>query len=43
MGIKPDLLLLIMLIFFHQERKTRERKDEIDDIYTSTKGLATRT
>ena len=29
-----------MLTYFHQEKQNRERKDEIDDIYVSTKGLA---
>jgi replicative DNA helicase len=29
-----------MLTFFAQKSLSRERKEEIDDIYTSTKGLA---
>jgi len=40
MGIKPDLVLIDYVDLLSSKRKNRERKDEIDDIYTSTKGLA---
>ena len=40
MGIKPDLVLIDYVDLLSSRRKNRERKDEIDDIYTSTKGLA---
>ena len=40
MGVKPDLVLIDYVDLLSSRRKNRERKDEIDDIYTSTKGLA---
>ena len=40
MGIKADLVLIDYVDLLSSRRKNRERKDEIDDIYTSTKGLA---
>ena len=40
MGSKPDLVIIDYVDLLSSRRKNRERKDEIDDIYTSTKGLA---
>jgi replicative DNA helicase len=40
MGIKPDLVIIDYVDLLSSRKKNRERKDEIDDIYTSTKGLA---
>ena len=40
MGIKPDMVIVDYVDLLSSRRKNRERKDEIDDIYTSTKGLA---
>ena len=40
MGVKADLVIIDYVDLLSSKRKTRERKDEIDDIYTSTKGLA---
>tara|TARA_Y100000385_G_scaffold68757_1_gene68781 strand:- start:441 stop:1814 length:1374 start_codon:yes stop_codon:yes gene_type:complete len=40
MGLKPDLVIIDYVDLLSSRRKNRERKDEIDDIYTSTKGLA---
>tara|TARA_Y100000766_G_scaffold68146_1_gene57159 strand:+ start:1325 stop:2707 length:1383 start_codon:yes stop_codon:yes gene_type:complete len=40
MGIKADLVLIDYVDLLSSRKKNRERKDEIDDIYTSTKGLA---
>ena len=40
LGIKPDLVIIDYVDLLASNRKNRERKDEIDDIYTSTKGLA---
>jgi hypothetical protein len=40
MGIKPDLIIIDYVDLLSSKKKNRERKDEIDDIYTSTKGLA---
>ena len=40
MGVKPDLVIIDYVDLLSSRRKNRERKDEIDDIYTSTKGLA---
>jgi len=40
MGSKPDLVIIDYVDLLSSKRKNRERKDEIDDIYTSTKGLA---
>ena len=40
MGVKPDLVIIDYVDLLSSRKRTRERKDEIDDIYTSTKGLA---
>ncbi len=40
MGSKPDLVIIYYVDLLSSRKKNRERKDEIDDIYTSTKGLA---
>ncbi len=40
MGIKPDLVIIDYVDLLSSRRTNRERKDEIDDIYQSTKGLA---
>jgi len=40
MGVKPDLVIIDYVDLLSSRKKNRERKDEIDDIYTSTKGLA---
>ena len=40
MGINPDLVIIDYVDLLSSRKKNRERKDEIDDIYTSTKGLA---
>jgi len=40
MGIKPDMVIIDYVDLLSSRKKNRERKDEIDDIYTSTKGLA---
>ena len=40
MGIKPDLVIIDYVDLLASRKTNRERKDEIDDIYTSTKGLA---
>jgi len=40
MGIKPDLIIIDYVDLLSSRKTNRERKDEIDDIYTSTKGLA---
>ena len=40
MGSKPDLIIIDYVDLLSSGNKNRERKDEIDDIYTSTKGLA---
>ena len=37
---KPDLILIDYVDLLRSKRNNRERKDEIDDIYLSTKGLA---
>ena len=39
-GIEPDLILIDYVDLLSSKRKTVDRKSEIDDIYTSTKGLA---
>ena len=39
-GINPDLILIDYVDLLASKRKTIDRKGEIDDIYTSTKGLA---
>ena len=40
MGMKADLVIIDYVDLLSSRKKNRERKDEIDDIYTSTKGLA---
>ena len=40
LGIKPDLILIDYIDLLSTKKKTADRKGEIDDIYTSTKGLA---
>jgi replicative DNA helicase len=40
LGVKPDLIIIDYVDLLSSKKKNRERKDEIDDIYTSTKGLA---
>ena len=40
MGMKPDLVIIDYVDLLASRKTNRERKDEIDDIYTSTKGLA---
>jgi len=37
---KPDLIIIDYVDLLRSKRTNRERKDEIDDIYLSTKGLA---
>jgi hypothetical protein len=38
--MKPDLILIDYVDLLRSKKTNRERKDEIDDIYLSTKGLA---
>ena len=40
MGIEPDLIIIDYVDLLSSKRKTIDRKGEIDDIYTNTKGLA---
>jgi len=40
LGIKADLIIIDYVDLLASKKSNRERKDEIDDIYTSTKGLA---
>jgi replicative DNA helicase len=40
LDFKPDLIIIDYVDLLSSKRTNRERKDEIDDIYTSTKGLA---
>ena len=40
LGIKPDLVIIDYIDLLSTKKKTADRKGEIDDIYTSTKGLA---
>ena len=40
LDFKPDLILIDYVDLLRSKRNNRERKDEIDDIYLSTKGLA---
>ena len=39
-GMKPDLVIIDYVDLLSTKKKTADRKGEIDDIYTSTKGLA---
>ena len=40
LDIKPDLIIIDYVDLLGTRKKTTDRKGEIDDIYTSTKGLA---
>jgi replicative DNA helicase len=40
LGTPPDLIVIDYVDLLRSKRNSKERKDEIDDIYTSTKGLA---
>jgi replicative DNA helicase len=40
LDFKPDLIIIDYVDLLSSKRKNKERKEEIDDIYTSTKGLA---
>lgn len=40
LGSKPDLIIIDYVDLLKSKRKSIDRKDEIDDIYVSTKGLA---
>lgn len=40
LDFKPDLVIIDYVDLLRSKKTNRERKDEIDDIYTSTKGLA---
>jgi replicative DNA helicase len=40
LDFKPDLIIIDYVDLLRSKRKSGERKDEIDDIYISTKGLA---
>ena len=40
LGIEPDLVIIDYVDLLSSKRKTVDRKSEIDDIYSSTKGLA---
>lgn len=40
MGIKADLIIIDYVDLLSTKKRTADRKGEIDDIYTSTKGLA---
>ena len=40
LGIQPDLIIIDYVDLLSSKRKSSDRKYEIDDIYTSTKGLA---
>ena len=40
MGIEPDLILIDYIDLLSSRSKRADRKEEIDDIYVSTKGLA---
>jgi hypothetical protein len=40
LDFKPDLIIIDYVDLLRSKRNNRERKDEIDDIYLSTKGLA---
>ena len=40
LDFKPDLVIIDYVDLLRSKRKNGERKDEIDDIYISTKGLA---
>ena len=40
LGTKPDLIIIDYVDLLSTRKRTADRKGEIDDIYTSTKGLA---
>ena len=40
LGMKPDLVIIDYVDLLSTRKRTADRKGEIDDIYTSTKGLA---
>jgi hypothetical protein len=40
LDFNPDLIIIDYVDLLRSKRNSRERKDEIDDIYISTKGLA---
>lgn len=40
MGIEPDLIIIDYVDLLRSKRNSTDRKFEIDDVYTSTKGLA---
>ena len=40
LGIEPDLVIIDYVDLLSSKRKTVDRKSEIDDIYSSTKGIA---
>lgn len=40
LGHAPDLIIIDYVDLLKSKRKSFDRKDEIDDVYTSTKGLA---
>ena len=40
LGIEPDLIIIDYVDLLSSKRRTVDRKSEIDDIYSSTKGLA---
>ena len=40
LDFKPDLIIIDYVDLLRSKRNSRERKEEIDDIYISTKGLA---
>lgn len=40
LGFQPDLIIIDYVDLLRSRKKTVERKEEIDDIYTATKGLA---
>ena len=40
LGIKPDMIIIDYVDLLSTKKRTSDRKGEIDDIYTSTKGLA---
>jgi replicative DNA helicase len=40
LGNKPDLIIIDYVDLLKSKRKSTEKKDEIDDVYTAAKGLA---
>lgn len=40
LGIEPDLIIIDYVDLLRSKRKSTEKKDEIDDVYTAAKGLA---